>query len=166
MEITKRLKNEKDLDIILKEISESDNILSYSKKEWLALDNNVFYGYLDNKIVGVAVIKEMRNNWVEISPLLVLKEFRNEGYGKELAQYLLPYLKDKKLFASSRNPITQKWLIEKGFKEVNPFFLPLSPPFIPLDIVLHVIKNGLKIHKIKDLATKGLKGNWKYYIKK
>ena len=157
MEITKNLKNEKDLDIILKELSESDNILRYSKREWLSL-NNIFYGYIENQIVGAGTVKKINNEWFELATVIILKEFRNHGYGEQIFEHYYSLFKDKKLYASTRNPKTQSWLIEKGFKEIKFFSLPK-------EILLYLLKNKIKFHKLKDLIFKGLKGNWKYYIK-
>jgi N-acetylglutamate synthase-like GNAT family acetyltransferase len=160
MEISRKLKNEKDSNIILKEISESDGIISLSKKELLFLieKETIFFGYIDNQLIGLVAFKTINNDWLELSLLLVLKESRNKGYGKQLSDYIFQACKDKKIYVSSRNPITQKWIQEKGFKQIKFFFLPPT-------IILYLLKNKLKLFKIKDLILKGLKGNWKYYIK-
>jgi N-acetylglutamate synthase-like GNAT family acetyltransferase len=160
MEISKKLKNEKDLEIILEEISQSDGIISLSKKELLSLleKETIFFGYIDNQLIGLTAFKPINNDWLELSLLLVLKAFRDKGYGKQLSDHIFQVCKDKKIYTSSRNPITQKWIQEKGFKQVKFFFLPPT-------IILYLLKNKLKLFKIKDLIVKGLKGNWKYYIK-
>ena len=118
----------------------------------------IFFGYIDNQLIGLTAFKTINNNWLELSLILVLKEFRNKGYGKQLSEFAFNQCKDRKIYTSSRNPITQKWFQEKGFKKIKFFFLP---PFI----IIYLLKNKLKVFKIKDLIIKGLKGNWKYYIR-
>ena len=151
---------EEDINLIQTEIAKSDNIFSYSKDELIALLNKktALVLYDIEKLIGLSAYKEINKDWVEIALLLVVSQYRNRGYGKELYKNLLQFLRGRNMYCCSRNPVVQNWLQSDDFKEV-PFYR------LPKEIIMYSFRTKIKLHKLKDLIKKGSMGGWKYYLR-
>jgi len=88
---------EDDINLILTEIAKSDNILLYSKNELITLldRRRVFLFYDVQKLIGLSAYKEINKDWVELALLLVVSQYRNQGYGTRIYKDLLQYLREK-----------------------------------------------------------------------
>ncbi len=159
MEQNQNIQN-KDVGLVLTEIAKSNNIFSYSRKELITLLNNktVLVFYNTKKLIGLSAYENINKNWVELALLLVISQYRNQGYGKKLYEELLQLLEGKNVYCCSRNPVVQKWLKEDNFEEVSFYKLPK-------EVVFYLIRKKIKLHKLKDFIRKGLLGGWKYYLR-
>lgn len=117
---------------ILQSIHRSENIVDWSLEELNTVERNpnnrIRYLFDDSdKLVGVYILKSISSEYIEISLILVLEEFRGFGYGKQL---LMDCLKDNtkksSIYTASRNPIVKSLLLKFNFKIVPIYSLPIS----------------------------------------
>jgi hypothetical protein len=150
-----------DIDLILKEISKTDNVLSYSKKELLRAVNEGIVSIIknDNEIIGLSIHKNINYKWTELSLLLIFSKYRRKGHGQKTYNETRNLLKDNSLYCCSKNPIIQDWLITDGFVEV-------SCRQLPRVIIMHLLKTKFKSYKLIDLLRKGSINDWNHYIRK
>ncbi len=149
-----------DINLILKEIAQSNNILSYSKKEVLVLLNGktTFFFYDKKELMGLSAYKKINKDWVELALLLVVSQYRKQGYGKKIYKELLEHLKERNIYCCSRNSTVQGWLRDDGFRAVSFYKLPK-------EFFIYLFKTKIKLYKLKDLIKQDLPSNWKYYLR-
>lgn len=81
-----------------------------------------FILYLNKKPIGCARIRY--NSFAKLERIAILKEYRNQGYGSKLTEYLIQYCKDKKI---GRIIIHSQMYIVDFYKKFG--FKPVGEPF-------------------------------------
>ncbi len=102
-----------------------------------------FYGYfLDGKQVGFVAIEKADESLYYMEKLAVLPEYRHNGYGRELVQYVLGIVADsggKKLSIGIiyEQTVLRNWYKEIGFRETGTKkfeHLPFTVGFMEIDL--------------------------------
>ena len=103
----------------------------------------VFFGlFVDGKQAGFVAVEKENDSKYYMKRLAVLPELWHGGYGRELVNHVIEYVKSKgnnKLHITmvNENPVLKKWYLEMGFKEtsVQKFeHLPFKVSFMELSI--------------------------------
>lgn len=147
MEIQKRNPTLREAEIISREIRLTNNIISYKTGELVGF-KNTFIAFNDKKLIGIFTYIEL-NNWIDLKVIIILKEHRDKGFGKELFKYAFDQLQElnKSFYTVTRNPIMINLLKEKGFRETKLYKLPIS-------VILHQAKMLFSIYRIREYLRK------------
>jgi GNAT superfamily N-acetyltransferase len=103
----------------------------------------VFFGlFVNGKQAGFVAVEKENDAKYYMKRLAVLPEFWHGGYGRELVNYAIEYVKNKgnnklHLTIVNENPVLKNWYLGMGFKEtsVQKFErLPFTVSFMELDI--------------------------------
>jgi len=103
----------------------------------------VFFGlFVDGKQVGFVAVEKENDGKYYMKRLAVPPELRHRGYGRELVNHVIEYVRNKghqKLHITivDENPVLKNWYLGMGFKEtlVRKFeHLPFNVSFMELDI--------------------------------
>ncbi len=147
MEIQKRNLTIREAEVISKEIRLTNNIIGYKTGE-LTSFKNTFVAKDEGRLIGILSYVEL-NGWVDLKILLIIKEYRGKGYGKELFEYTFDRVQElnKSIYTVTRNPIVIRLLKNKGFKKTNLLKLPIA-------VILHQAKMILSIYRIREYVRK------------
>lgn len=147
MEIKKRNLTIREAEIISREIRLTNNIIGYKTGELTGF-KNTFIATEGKELIGILTYVELEY-WIDLKILMVLKEYRGRGYGKELFEHAFEQLQElnKSFYTITRNPIVINLLKEKGFKETSLLKLPIS-------VILHQIKMIFSIYRIREYFRK------------
>lgn len=91
------------------------------------------FGYVyDEKLVGFLKFHQMDSNTIKIDDIVVLPEYRNKGFGKEMIRFSKQFCKDNgyiklTLGMIDDNTILKKWYIRNGFCESHMVKYPKAP---------------------------------------
>lgn len=99
-------------------LKETPNILGYTVRELLALDD-VFVAEVDGGVLaGVCFSVDMAQNWTEIAVLFVFPAFEGQGLGTALfdAAWMQAEKRRRHLYLLSRNPQVVKWMRGRGME--------------------------------------------------
>ena len=147
MEIQKRNLTLREAEIISKEIRLTNNIIGYKTGELVDF-KNTFIATDGKALVGILTYVELEH-WIDLKILIILKEYRGKGYGKELFDYSFEKAEElnKSLYTVTRNPVLVSLLEEKGFGGTSLSKLPIS-------VILHQAKMIFSIYRIKEYIRK------------
>ena len=150
--IIKRSLSEKEIELLIKEVKTTPNIIGYTKREWSKF-KNIWVAETENELVGVLVAINLPYNWIDIAVLYVLKPYRNKGIGRELIDTTTTLIETKgnNLYMVSSNP-----MVIKNMEEIN-MTLVNSPFKLPLAIQLFNIRYALNLFRIYEAIRKAVK---------
>jgi N-acetylglutamate synthase-like GNAT family acetyltransferase len=150
MIIERRKLSLNELKIVSEEIKNTPNINKYLSKTMVDISNN-FVASMDQKFLGLVTYIES-TDWIEIEVFLVLKEYREKGYGKELFKNSISNLKalKKPIYTITRNPAVMYLLKILNFEEIKIFSFPFS-------LLIHQIAMVLSLSWIKEFIRKTIK---------
>jgi ribosomal protein S18 acetylase RimI-like enzyme len=99
--------------------------ITVEKLKVLKARGAVFFGlFIDGKQIGFVAVEKENDGKYYMKRLAVLPEFRHGGYGREMVNHVIEYVKNKgnnKLHITivDDNPVLKKWYLEMGFKETS-----------------------------------------------
>ncbi len=134
---------------ILISINNSRGFTNYSEKELKTYfqENRILTLYNNKVPCGVIGYKKINKNWIEITPLMVLKKFRKQGYGAKLLQEIIKIMQHKNLYIMGINPIVKKIILRNNFHKSH--FLQL-----PIKVINYLITKRMRWNKIKNFFYK------------
>jgi len=91
---------------------------SSDKKEKKYLAGNCAKIYRDGNLIGYAEMRKVGTH-TEISTVLVDKNFRSQGVGKELIEKAVKQIKNDKILCCTKNPAMAKVLQALKFKSIG-----------------------------------------------
>ena len=91
---------------------------SSDKKEAKYLAGNCAKIYRDGDLIGYAEMRKVGSH-TEISTVLVDKDFRKQGIGKELIEKAVKQIKSDKILCCTKNPAMAKVLQNLTFKSIG-----------------------------------------------
>ena len=91
---------------------------SSDKKEAKYLAGNCAKIYRDGDLIGYAEMRKVGSH-TEISTVLVDKDFRKQGIGKELIEKAVKQIKNDKILCCTKNPAMAKVLQNLTFKSIG-----------------------------------------------
>jgi len=157
IDIRKRNLTIREAEIISREILLTNNITGYKTGELTGF-KNTFIATEGKELIGILTYVELET-WIDLKILMVLKEYRGRGYGKELFEHAFEQLQElnKSFYTVTRNSIVINLLKEKGFKETSLLKLPVS-------VILHQAKMLVSVYRIRAYFRKrsGIKAGEKF----
>lgn len=99
--------------------AEADTLIKMKEK-----GIEMYGAYEDDKCVGFVAIQKAREGCFYMERLAVLPEYRHNGYGKDLIDFVFDYVKNhsgKKISIGiiNKNRILKDWYIKNGFDETG-----------------------------------------------
>lgn len=148
--------------MLVREIRKFPNPLT-SKRMWESL-SKVYILYLENELIGVCGIYELRN-FIKLGPFVVLQRYHHQGFGRKIFQEIVNDYFESSLFIGSRNPAVAKLAITLGFFEEKNILK------MPLDIHLYLITNliqNLSLGYLKEVIRKNptKEGPYRFFFKR
>ena len=117
----------KDLNLSKKNAPTNPAFITYEKlKEEINKKNIIYFGLYPEKetLAGCVAIERADNDIYYMERLAVLPEYRHKGFGVQLIDFVVKYVKShggKKISIGiiNENDILKKWYIKQGFHEIN-----------------------------------------------
>ena len=144
---------------LAKQLNESPQIGKLSTKDIRKILTNyqTLILFEQDTIKGLVGYKALGDEYCEISPIFIKKQYQGLGLGSFMLDEFLKLHSGKHILACTRNEILVKLLVKKGFIET-------SLKKLPLNVMLRHLMS-VRLYRIYDNYKKGILNGWKYYLK-
>lgn len=157
IKIFRRSLTENEAALLVSEIKKTPNITGYKIKELIDCENCIVAEDENSNFIGACISHKFIKNWIKISTLFVLADYRNLGIGKRL---FCESCEDaakagKNIYTSSRNPTVIRVLEDLKFIKFESLNKLLNSyrnhKFL---FVIHYIKWIMNTYRLKEMARK------------
>ncbi|MBD3362509.1 hypothetical protein GF362_02210 [Candidatus Dojkabacteria bacterium] len=163
LRLEERQLNESEISLLMSAIKQITSIFYIKKSMWSAY-KYVYVIMKESEFIGVCVVVPFKN-WKKIGPIIILNEFRDQGFGRKVFKEVIKRNRKSNLFLGSSNPKIHNIIKDFGCEYTSSFFK------IPKEGKYYILKHLFKtmswnfILEFFQKLPKRIQSEYKYFYK-